>query len=95
MHSAALAAKPWLVVLTKRDLVPEHDPLPALTAEGAFGVVAVSAAAGQGIEELLEQLWRIVHELRVREDDSPEAASERGADDTWDLDWGETDSGDD
>src|SRR5262249_37776365 len=53
-YSEELAAKPHLVVLTKRDLLPAGDPLPTLQAQDALRVTAISSAAGQGVEELKE-----------------------------------------
>jgi GTP-binding protein len=67
-YSEALARKPHVVVLTKRDLVGPGDPLPALDAPEAAGVLAVSSAAGAGLEELKEYLWRFVESAKVEEE---------------------------
>lgn len=93
LHSAALAAKPWVLVLTKRDLVAADQPLPDVPAQGALGVAVISAVAGQGTEELLELLWRSVSDLRHADTEEPEATTEEPAGDAWHLDWGESDSG--
>ena len=63
LYSPTLAAKPHLVVLTKRDLLPPEAVLPPITPRGGAPVVAVSAVTGAGIPELLETLWRV---LRAR-----------------------------
>jgi GTP-binding protein len=63
-YSPALADKPFVVVLTKRDLLPESDPLPTIDASGALGVLAISSAAGSGLEELKEFLWRTVGQVK-------------------------------
>lgn len=58
LYSPTLAAKPHIVVLTKRDLLPARAALPQITPQGGVPVVAVSAVTGAGIPELLETLWR-------------------------------------
>ena len=47
-------------MLTKRDLLAADDPLPALLAPEAAAMLAVSSAAGSGLEELKEYLWKFV-----------------------------------
>ncbi len=64
-YGAGLAEKPHLVVLTKADLLPAGQPVPALRAPLAHGVVAISAAARQGLEALLERLWELLHQGRT------------------------------
>jgi GTP-binding protein len=61
--SPALAAKPFCVVWSKADLLPE-DELPELPdVPGAFASVVISAVARRGLDELLEVLWkRLVQE---------------------------------
>jgi len=60
-----LAERPHCLVLTKIDLLGPEDPLPQIEAPGAWGTFAVSAPAHQGLEPLLEALWKKVRELRV------------------------------
>jgi GTP-binding protein len=57
-YSPELAAKPHVVVLTKRDLLPSGAPLPAIRPTAGAPVVAVSAVTRSGLPELLETLWR-------------------------------------
>ena len=64
LYSEALYQKPHVVVLSKRDLLPAGDPLPALELDDARGVIAVSSAAGTGLEELKEYLWKAVSEVK-------------------------------
>jgi GTP-binding protein len=64
-YSEALAAKPHLVLLTKRDLLPPGSPLPAIDAPGAAGTLAVSSAAGTGLDELKEFLWKFVETAKA------------------------------
>jgi GTP-binding protein len=71
-YSEALAAKPHLVLLTKRDLLPPDSPLPAIDAPDAVGTLAVSSAAGTGLDELKEFLWKFV-EITKADDTSVEA----------------------
>ncbi len=64
-YSTDLADKPHLVILTKRDLLPAGDPLPALHVPDAVGVHAVSSVAGMGVEELKESLWKVVEQAKA------------------------------
>jgi GTP-binding protein len=66
-YSAELAARPHLVVLTKRDLLAEADTVPVLVAPEADRQLAISSAAGSGLEELKEYLFRFVAEARALE----------------------------
>lgn len=67
-YSDALAAKPHIVVLTKSDLWPPDRPLPEIQAPQARAVLAVSAVARRGLEQLKEALWQLLAEQRVRGD---------------------------
>lgn len=73
-YSEALHQKPHLVLLTKRDLLPQDAPLPSLEAPDAAAVLAISSIAGIGVDEVKERLWRFVEAAR--------AADGRG-DDAW------------
>jgi GTPase len=66
-YSEPLAAKPHVVVLTKRDLLPPDAPLPAIDAPDALGTRAVSSAAGTGVEELKEWLWLFIEQAKASE----------------------------
>jgi len=55
-YSKELAAKPHVVVITKSDLVPDSR-YPIATQDGA-PVTTISAAARQGLPDLLELLWK-------------------------------------
>lgn len=63
-YSPALLAKPHLVVLTKRDLLPAGAELPRLEASRAERTLAVSGVARTGLEELKECLWTLVSRER-------------------------------
>ena len=52
-HSAALAALPHAVVLTKIDLLPGYEPPAAGLFPGAEGVHAISSVTGAGVPALL------------------------------------------
>ena len=56
-YSPELAAKAHCVVFTKLDLLGE-DYTPPIEAPEAFGAFAISAAARQGLDELLSAWWR-------------------------------------
>jgi GTP-binding protein len=81
-YSEALHRKEHVLVLTKRDLLPAGEPLPEVSAPAAHAVLTVSSAAGQGIEELTEHLWRFVESAKALEaesvagDDADEADTE-------------------
>jgi GTPase len=65
LYSPALAEKEHVVILTKRDLLGPDDPIPQLRAPEAAGVQSISSAAGQGIDELKEYLWRLVEQAKA------------------------------
>ena len=65
LYSAELHAKPHLVVLTKRDLLPADAAIPVLAAPAADGQLAVSSASGAGLEQLRERLWSFVQTARA------------------------------
>ncbi len=73
-YSQTLADKQHVVLLTKLDLLSPGQPLPGLNAPEAAGVMAVSSAAGQGIEQLKEHLWRLTQQARQEEDSAEPAA---------------------
>ncbi len=60
LYSPALAAKPHVVVLTKRDLLPPGAPPPTIHSQEEAPVLAISAVTRAGVPELLEVLWRTV-----------------------------------
>jgi GTP-binding protein len=74
LYSEALAAKPHIVLLTKRDLLPASDPLPEISAPDAAGVLAVSSAAGLGLEELKGYFWKFVEHAKSAERPEADAA---------------------
>lgn len=59
-YSPVLADKPHVVVFTKQDLLPPAAPLPSLRAPDAVGVHAISAVTRQGLDLLLQALWRLL-----------------------------------
>jgi GTP-binding protein len=66
-YSGTLADKEHVVVLTKRDLLPADHALPELHAPEALGVRAVSSAAGSGLDELKEYLWRLIEQAKANQ----------------------------
>ncbi len=75
-YSSALADKEHVVILTKRDLLSADHPLPALDAPEAVGVRTVSSAAGTGVEELKEYLWKLVEDTKATAGPSDQNALE-------------------
>jgi GTP-binding protein len=63
-YSEALARSPHVVVLTKRDLLPPSASLPDIAAPEAAGVLAISSAAGTGLDELKQFLWGFVEQAK-------------------------------
>src|SRR5437899_11037580 len=61
LHSAELAAKPHIVVLSKLDLLPApRSTLPEIRTQDGAPVVAISAVTGEGVPQLLETLWQLL-----------------------------------
>lgn len=73
-YGHGLESRPYLVALNKADLL-EHAEAPAAL-HGRKDVHVVSAVRGDGIDELLEALWRRLETTRGAE---PEHAREPGA----------------
>ncbi|HKO36845.1 MAG TPA: GTPase ObgE [Solirubrobacterales bacterium] len=75
-HGAGLERLPELVVLSKRDLLPPEEVARAVTeweerlGDNALGVLAVSSATGEGMEELRQLILRELPEI------APAAAAE-------------------
>jgi len=71
-YSEELAQKPHCVVFTKMDLLGEMEP-PPIEAPDAFAVLAISAAARQGLDTLLASWWSQLLGMKkasVRRDES-------------------------
>ena len=64
-YSEELFAKPHLVVLSKRDLIPADDPLPVLRAPEARAQVALSSASRSGLDAFNATAWDLVTEARA------------------------------
>jgi GTP-binding protein len=62
---ADLLRRPWLVVGTKTDLVPDTDPQAMLEA----GAIGASAVSGEGIEALRERLTALAAEAAAAEEE--------------------------
>lgn len=62
-YSGALAEKPHCVIVTKMDLLPPGTPPPTVDAPDAWGQYAISSVSGQGVPELLEELWAHVRDV--------------------------------
>jgi len=67
-YSEELAELPYVVGLSKVDLLAPDEPLPEVATEDALGVYAFSSATRRGVEPLLEALWtatkRVAEEAR-------------------------------
>ncbi len=60
LHSATLAGKPRVLVLTKADLLPPEAHADAAARAGLPGARLISAHSGAGMRELLEALWTLI-----------------------------------
>lgn len=56
-YSPALLSVPWVVLMTKTDLLAPGMPLPEVRAQGAAAVLGVSSVARRGLAEAVEALW--------------------------------------
>jgi GTPase len=84
-YSEALTETPHLLLLTKRDLLAPDDSLPAVHAPEAASVLAVSSAAGSGLEELKEFLWKFVGEAKRLEGETSPAEDLSEVPGYWDF----------
>ncbi len=66
-YSSTLAERPHLLLLSKRDLLPDDDTVPTLEARGAVDQLTISSASGAGLEELKEYLFRFVADAKANE----------------------------
>ncbi len=60
-YGGEIADKHHVVVLTKTDLLPDEGAVPSIEAPEADGVLAISAVAHSGLDELKEVLWRLTN----------------------------------
>ena len=81
-YSEALFHKPHVVLLSKRDLLAEHDPLPVLETPGALGALAFSSVSRSGLDDLEEYLWKTVERVKYEEAQAAEAAG-GGVEEPW------------
>jgi len=74
-YSEDLVRTPFIVALTKVDLLGPDEEAPALEAEEAIDVVGVSAVGRTGLDDLLERLWKASQAV-VAEERGSEAEEE-------------------
>lgn len=67
-YSEKLAEKPELVVASKVDLTGGHDHADELASTIDKDVLAISAVAGMGLQELGERIWSLLKEAGVKGD---------------------------
>ena len=80
-YDERLATRPQIVVLNKMDLPEAQERWPALKAKAeaaGYPVFAISAAAHQGTDELMQYTVRRLHE--IRQEEAERAASEINTD---------------
>jgi GTP-binding protein len=73
LHSDALFHRPHLLVLSKRDLLPEDATLPQVHAPDALGVLEISGVSRYGLEQLVDRLWRLVQAERRADQEAGQA----------------------
>jgi GTP-binding protein len=59
-YGATLAEKPRIVVLSKADVLPPEEHADRARQAGLPGARLVSAHSGEGLRELLEELWSMI-----------------------------------
>jgi len=74
-HSAALADKPALTAFNKADITENRERYPKL-AKKVPGALLLSGAARQGVDALLEAVWKAVEAARRADEEKGEDASE-------------------
>lgn len=77
-YGEELVQRPHCVVLSKTDLLAPGDPRPTIEAPEAWGVFAISAVAGKGLDALREALWARVR-ATVEEEEGAGAATPSSA----------------
>ncbi len=75
-YSPELAARPHCVVMTKADVRAPEEAVPTIEAPGAWGHFVVSSVTRQGLDALLEALWRRVR-MTGSKPDRPDLVVER------------------
>jgi len=70
-YGVDLAAKPFIVALTKSDVLSNDEAVPRIDAPGAEDVVVISAAANRGLGELVERIWQLLARAREAPEDQP------------------------
>ena len=65
-YAPELARTPHCVVVSKIDLVGPEEPRPEIAAPEAWGRFHVSSATREGLDELIEALWRRSREVRAQ-----------------------------
>ncbi|MSR03682.1 MAG: GTPase ObgE [Gemmatimonadetes bacterium] len=67
-YSEPLYRKPFLVVQSKRDVLPPEEEVPAIVAPDAVAIVVISAAAGTGLDELKRTFFRLIEAAKLKDD---------------------------
>lgn len=73
LHSAALTERPRVVVLTKSDLLAPEDRATAPARAGLPDARLISAHTGEGMRELLDELWQLTAPMVAPADPQDEA----------------------
>jgi GTP-binding protein len=72
LYSPALTRKSEVIVLTKTDLDPDGTLVKAIKKKlKSKKVASISAVAGKGISELMEQLWTLIQSKKNKSSDKP------------------------
>lgn len=77
-YSQHLAGLPFLVGISKTDLLRPGEPLPEVSAPGALGVHGFSSVSRRGLNELMESLW-----VASRAAEAEEQEGEGGEEEWW------------
>lgn len=82
-HSASLAERPHFVVVSKMDLLEPGAPGPRIEAPEARGHFTISAVTGEGLEALMETLWRHTRAEALESDQVRSTDRSSDSDDAW------------
>jgi GTP-binding protein len=71
-YSQHLAQLPFLIGISKTDLLSPGEPLPEVSAAGALGVYGFSSVTRRGLSELVERLWEASRAAKADEHERDE-----------------------
>ncbi|HUU69952.1 MAG TPA: GTPase ObgE [Planctomycetota bacterium] len=77
LYSRSLAQRPSVVAANKIDIPEAREALESLRAELPDEIFPISAVTGQGVPELMNELWKRVREMKNEEESGSDHAPQR------------------